>query len=183
MYIRIQDLEVRALAFKEEYPADTLPLGEDVRQVQPLSTSGRADVVHEHRGGKDVVSDIRVIGNLATTLELHCARCLDPVRREIASSFDLLYRPLGVDAGPHERAVGDADLEIGYYEGDGMELTDILKEQVLLAVPVKAVCREECKGLCPHCGKNLNAETCNCAQEAPDPRWSALKDLRDKLQG
>lgn len=182
MFISVQELEIRAFAFSEEYPADTLKLDEDVRQALPLRTSGRAELVQEHRAPKVVVNDIRVIGNLATQVELRCARCLEPVTRDVSSSFDLLYRPLGVDAGPHERSVGDADLEIGYYDGEGLELEDVLKEQLLLAVPLKAVCREDCKGLCPHCGRNLNAESCNCAQEAPDVRWSALKDLRDKLQ-
>lgn len=182
MFISVQDLEIRALPFSEEYPADTLELGEDVRQALALRTSGRAELVREHRGAKDVIEDIRVIGKLATEVELRCARCLEPVRREVASDFDLLYRPLGVDAGPHERAVGDADLEIGYYQGAGLELEDVLKEQLLLAVPIKAVCREECKGLCPRCGTNLNTETCDCTQDAPDARWLALKDLRDKLQ-
>ncbi len=182
MFITVQELEVRALEFSEAYPADTLNLGEDVRQAQPLRTSGHAELIQEHRGHKFAVNDIRVVGKLATEVEVHCARCLETVKRDIASSFDLLYRPLGIDAGPHERSVGDADLEIGYYEGEGIELEDVLKEQILLAVPVKVVCREECKGLCPRCGKNLNVESCNCAQEAPDVRWSALKDLRDKLQ-
>lgn len=182
MFISIADLEIQRLTFQEEYPVGTLLLGEDVRQALPLRASGHAELVREHRGARDVVNDIRFVGKLATQVELRCARCLELVRREVASSFDLLYRPLGVDAGPHERSVGDADLEIGYYEGEGLELEDVLKEQVLLAVPIKAVCRDDCRGLCPHCGRNLNAESCTCAQDAPDARWSALKDIRDKLQ-
>jgi uncharacterized protein len=61
-------------------------------------------------------------------------------------------------------------------------LEDVLREQVLLAVPLKAICREDCKGLCPQCGKNLNLETCSCDNAITDPRWGALKDLRSKLQ-
>ena len=182
MFISIADLEIQRLTFQEEYPMGTLLLGEDVRLALPLRASGHAELVREHRGARAVVNDIRFVGKLATQVELRCARCLEPVTRDLVSSFDLLYRPLGVDAGPHERSVGDADLEIGYYEGDGLELEDVLKEQVLLAVPIKAVCREDCRGLCPHCGSNLNAESCNCVQDAPDVRWSALKEIRDKLQ-
>jgi uncharacterized protein len=57
----------------------------------------------------------------------------------------------------------------------------VLREQVLLAVPLKVICRQDCKGLCPQCGKNLNTESCSCA-EPTDERWSALKELREKLE-
>jgi uncharacterized protein len=61
-------------------------------------------------------------------------------------------------------------------------LEDVLREQVLLAAPVKAICREDCRGLCSHCGRNLNAEQCSCAEPLVDPRWATLKELRSKLQ-
>jgi uncharacterized protein len=93
-----------------------------------------------------------------------------------------LYRPQGSDAGKEELSVTAAEAEVGYYQGEGVLLEDVLREQVLLALPLKAICREDCKGLCPHCGRNLNQELCNCAEASEDPRWSALKDIREKLQ-
>jgi uncharacterized protein len=111
-----------------------------------------------------------------------CARCLEPVTQDVQRQFDLLYRPLGADAGQEELSVTTADAEIGYYQGEGLLLEDALREQVLLALPLRAICREDCKGLCPHCGKNLNAEQCSCAEPVEDPRWSALKDIRNKLE-
>jgi uncharacterized protein len=75
----------------------------------------------------------------------------------------------------------DKDSEIAFYEGDGVELNEILREQILLAMPIKTVCRDACKGLCPQCGKNLNIAECQCVPIAGDPRWDALKDLRGKL--
>jgi uncharacterized protein len=96
-------------------------------------------------------------------------------------NFELLFRPQAVNSGPDEAEMQDKDAEIAFYEGDGVELEDILREQVLLAVPIKTVCREECKGLCPQCGKNLNTGECQCEPVAGDPRWDALKGLRDKL--
>ncbi|HET8668748.1 MAG TPA: DUF177 domain-containing protein, partial [Terriglobales bacterium] len=92
--------------------------------------------------------------------------------------FDLLYRPQGVDAGHEEISVTQAEAEIGYYVDGGLELEDVLREQVLLSVPIKTVCRDECKGFCPHCGKNLNVETCSCKPAAADPRWDALKGIK-----
>ena len=76
----------------------------------------------------------------------------------------------------------DKDAAISYYEDDSLELEDVLREQMLLEVPIKTVCTEECKGLCPHCGRNLNTGECECAAKVSDPRWEALKGLKDKLQ-
>jgi uncharacterized protein len=118
---------------------------------------------------------------LETSLEVPCARCLYPVVHPVERSFDLLYRPLGIDSGHAELSVTDAEAEIGYYEGEGLLLEDALREQVLLALPLKTICREDCKGLCAHCGKNLNEVQCSCVDAVEDPRWSALKEIRDKL--
>jgi uncharacterized protein len=104
------------------------------------------------------------------------------VRQDIQRDFELLYRPLGADAGRDELSVTDAEAEIGYYQGDGLLLEDVLREQVLLALPLKVTCREDCKGLCPECGKNLNQEQCSCSREVEDPRWAALKDVRSRLE-
>lgn len=181
MFISLQVLEAREIEFREQFAPEAIDLGPDLRQLAPLLSSGRATLIEEHHGHKGVIQDIRVVGNLTTKIEVGCARCLEPVVRDVARSFDLLYRPQGIDAGHEELSVTDAEAEIGYYRGDGLELEDVLREQVILAVPLKTVCREDCKGLCPSCGSNLNVESCDC-QPVPDARWSALKDLKDKLR-
>jgi uncharacterized protein len=182
MLIEIAELELHPIDFQEEFPPDAIDLGADVRQLSVLKTSGRAQLVEEHHGKRNVIKDLRLQGDLATTLELPCARCLDPVRQDVARTFDLLYRPLGTDAGNEELSVTAAEAEIGYYQGEGVLLEDALREQVLLSVPLKVVCREDCKGLCPSCGKNRNTDPCSCAPVVGDPRWAALKDLREKLE-
>ena len=181
MFISLQELELHQIEFAEQFRPQTIDLGPEVRQKTNLVTEGRAQLVEEHRGAKQTVKDIRLVGEYSTRVELPCARCLEPVVRDLAQSFDLLYRPLGVDAGPQERAVHEGDTEIGYYQGEGLQLQDVLREQVLLAVPLKAVCREECKGICPLCGRNRNQESCDCAAAPPDPRWDALKELKKDL--
>ena len=181
MLIEIEELEHHPIDFREEFSPGAIDLGEDVRQRTPLESEGRADLVEEHHGKHQVVRDIRLKGKLETSLEVACARCLDPVVLAVKRNFDLLYRPLGTDAGHEELSVTDAEAEIGYYQGEGLLLEDTLREQVLLAVPLKTVCREDCKGLCPHCGKNLNREQCSCVVPAEDPRWAALKDIRGRL--
>ena len=181
MFIEIRELELHPVDFQETFQPDAIDLGADVRQRTALTTSGRAQLVEEHDGKHQVIKDIRLTGDLATSLELPCARCLDPVVQAVARSFDLLYRPQGIDAGHEELSVTAAEAEIGYYHGDGLQLEDVLREQVLLSVPLKVVCREGCQGLCPVCGKNRNTEPCSCVQPVEDPRWAALKDIRQKL--
>ena len=181
MFIEVAELELHPIDFQTEFPPDAIDLGADVRQLRPLRTSGRAQLVEEHHGKHRIIKDIRLQGDLSTRLELACARCLDPVVQTVERAFDLLYRPLGTDAGNEELSVTVAEAEVGYYTGEGLALEDVLSEQVLLTVPLKVVCREDCRGLCPVCGKNRNTEPCACVQPQQDPRWAALKDIREKL--
>jgi DUF177 domain-containing protein len=182
MFIEIQELERHPIDFAEEFASGVVDFGPDLRQTSGLQTSGRAQLVEEHHGKHQTIKDIRLNGELSASFELTCARCLEPVGQKLTRKFDLLYRPLGADAGRAELSVTAAEAEVGYYQGDGLLLEDALREQVLLTVPLKVICREDCKGLCPHCGKNLNLEQCSCAEPVEDPRWAALKDIRSKLE-
>ncbi len=182
MLIEIRELEVHAVDFDEQVVPGVVDLGPEIRQTGELKASGRAQLVREHHGKHKLINDIRVTGELAVNVELGCARCLEPIVRDVAKKFDLLYRPQGSDAGKEEMSVTAAEAEIGYYRGEGLLLQDVLREQVLLALPLKAICRDDCRGLCPHCGRNLNQEQCTCAEPIEDQRWSALKDIREKLQ-
>jgi len=182
MFLDIKDLELHPIDFQEEFQPGAIELGEELRQRTPLKASGRAELVEEHHGKHQVIQDIRLRGRLSAGLELQCARCLEPVPQEVKREFELLYRPLGADAGKDELSVTDAEAEIGYYQGEGLALEDVLREQILLALPLKVTCRADCKGLCPQCGKNLNQEQCSCSTEVEDPRWAALKDVRERLE-
>lgn len=182
MFIKIKDLELRKLEFDQKLEPGLIDLGSEVQQKGPFHAWGRAELIRENRGAREVVEDIRLVGSFATQVEVRCARCLDPVKRDIRESFDLVYRPLGVDARGEESSISRAETEIGYYQGEGLLLEDVLKEQLLLALPVKQVCSNECKGLCPQCGGNLNVEDCDCAATMTDPRWAALEDIRKKLE-
>jgi len=183
MFISLRELHLHEdeQEFHEEWQAGTIDLGPDAKQSAPLKTDVRASVVEENRGHKVNIEDIRLAGGFSTKLELLCARCLDPVYQEVEKNFDLLYRPQGADAGKEEISLAKEDADIGYYQGDGVLLEDVLREQLLLAVPLKLLCREDCKGLCPSCGQNLNQGDCGCTRGDPDPRWHALGDLRNKL--
>lgn len=183
MFISLRELHLHEdqQEFHEVWQPGTIDLGPDAKQSASLKTDGRASIVEENHGRKATIDDIRLVGEFSTRLELLCARCLEPVHQDVQKSFDLLYRPQGVDAGKEEVSLGKEDVDIGYYQGDGLLLEEVLREQLLLAVPLKLVCREDCKGLCPSCGQNLNQGECGCARTDPDPRWHALEGLRNKL--
>jgi uncharacterized protein len=182
MFIKTKDLELRNLEFDERFKACEIDLGEDFRLTEPLAAKGRAELIRENRGAREVVEDIRLVGRFAAELEARCARCLEPVETSVAENFDLIYRPQGVDARGDEASISRAETEIGYYQNGGVLLEDVVKEQVLLAVPVKQICSTQCKGLCPQCGTNLNTGSCNCVTGVSDPRWLALQDIRKKLE-
>lgn len=182
MLIRIKDLELQRLEFNEAFQPGAIDLGTEFRQVAPLEAKGRAELIEENRGHKNILDDIRIVGSLATELEVACARCLEPVRQPVTRDFELLYRPQGADKSKEDAAVSKGETEISYYEGDGLLLEDVLREQVLLAVPYRVLCQEDCKGLCPSCGRNLNLGECHCEAAQPDPRWNALGSLREKLK-
>ncbi len=182
MLIRIPDLEVQELVFQEEFRPGAIDLGSELTQQAPLEVSGRAELVEEHQGRKAPIQDIRIVGKYATRIGTRCARCLEPVEHPLEGSFDLLYRPTGVDFRAPEVSISEAETEIGYYRGEGMLLEDVLREQILLSLPARSTCSESCKGLCPRCGRNLNLESCNCPGPPPDTRWAALEEIRRKLE-
>jgi len=92
----------------------------------------------------------------------------------VECDFELYYRPVEEGYGD-EKALDEGEAEMGFYEGDGVELNDVLREQVLLALPMQRLCAESCKGICPECGQNRNLKECRCEPSAGDDRWAALR--------
>jgi uncharacterized protein len=182
MLITIPDLEREPLAFDVSLAQGEMEYSEEVHQVGPLKVAGVAEVIEEHRGPREVVSDIRLRAKYQGNVEVSCARCLDPVEHALKGDFDLIFRPLGVDQGPAEHSITTDETEIGYYHKSGLVLEDVLREQVLLSLPARTLCRQDCKGLCPRCGRNLNSEACTCDTAVVDPRWSALSDLGSRIK-
>jgi uncharacterized protein len=182
MLITPLQLEKEPFLFEEIIPAATLEYAPDVEQTGPLAVTGRADLLVEHRGHKIEVADIRLRAAYKGDFHLLCARCLEPVPQSLAGSFDLLFRPQAVDAETGERAISPDETEIGYYEESGLLLEDVVREQVLLSLPPRTLCTEDCKGLCPRCGQNLNLAPCTCDSTPADPRWNALQGLAATLE-
>jgi uncharacterized protein len=170
MFLDVKDLAVRKLRIRKSYAPGSVDYHTaDIRQTEPLEVTATAELLD---------GQIRVTGDLETKIEMVCARCLEPVIEDVSRSFDLFYRPLEKNLKPREDRLKDDDTEIGFFEGEGLFLADVLKEQVLLALPLKVICRSDCRGLCPSCGANLNHEECRCETHATDPRLVPLARLK-----
>jgi uncharacterized protein len=148
---------------------------EEFRVVQPVHLTAEIR--------KDT-QKVRVVGRVQTTLEDDCSRCLEAFSIPVDSKFDLLFLPasdnVGGEAGARddEQEVQEDDLGVSYYKGDVIDLGDVMREQFYLALPMKPLCQENCRGLCPVCGVNRNRETCSCQTEWVDPRMDALRKLK-----
>lgn len=120
----------------------------------------------------------RLVGSARTELELACSRCLEPFQLPFDASFDLRYLPASELSADDEREVAEEDLDTSYYRDDQIDLNELLREQFYLALPMKPLCQDQCAGLCPQCGTNLNSGSCQCTPVWEDPRLAPLKELK-----
>ena len=160
------------------------PVSHFARTFQSDEVSGDSDayqVVAPVELEFDIHKDkdkFRLVGRVRTELGLSCSRCVEPYRFPIDAGFDQRYLPSSEASTEVEREVEDDDLETSYYGDDQIDLSELMREQFYLALPMKPLCREDCKGLCAQCGTNLNAGTCDCAPVWEDPRLAVLRDLK-----
>ncbi len=135
------------------------------------------------RLGFDIHKDkdiFRLVGRMQTTLEMPCGRCLEPFTTPVDATFDLRYQPRAEAPADAESEVQEDDFSAAFYDGDAIDLGQLMREQFYLAVPMKPLCADDCRGLCTQCGTNLNKGTCDCTNGWEDPRFAALKALREQ---
>src|SRR6266566_3056200 len=162
MFLDVKELAIRKLRIRKKYAPGSIDYhSAEIKQIEPLEVTATAELLE---------GQIRIEGNLETKIE--------PVVEEVSRSFDLFYAPLPKNVKHKEDRLKDDDTEIGFYQGEGLFLADVLKEQVLLALPLKVICQSDCRGLCPNCGANLNHEECRCETHATDPRMAPLARLK-----
>ena len=126
-----------------------------------------------------VGDEVELIGSVSVGVEFECDRCLATLSIPVEASFDLLYLPpLGTG---DEKELGENDLSLGFYQAGIIDVDDLVREQIELALPMTRLCSDECRGLCPKCGANLNLGECACREDQVDVRWAALKELKSKL--
>lgn len=173
MYFSIQELGQRKIRFDVSIPAGEIEFDKELRQAGPLLASGSVELLGNTLG------EIRVRGHLKVTIETECGRCLEATKVPIDSEFDLFYRPALPPAHPAgEVELHEGEAEIGFYDNGGLYLNDILREYVILSMPMHTVCSEACQGICPVCGGNRNVRDCGCEVKPVDDRWAALKRLQ-----
>ena len=123
-------------------------------------------------------AQFRLVGHVQTALELPCDRCLEPFIWPVDAEFDLRYQPRVDNTGAGEREIEEDDLSTAFYERQTIDLQQLMREQFYLSLPMKPLCRDDCRGLCPVCGTDLNRDSCGCTREWEDPRLAALKQLK-----
>jgi len=177
VFFSIKELEVKKIPFEVDFrPGEIEFEDHGLRQVGELHSEGVAELL------SNTLGEVRVHGNLKVTMEADCDRCLDPALVQLEADFDLFYRPAvepGASSHHHpEIELDEGEAEMGFYEGAGIELKDVLREEVLLILPMQVICKEDCKGICSQCGKNKNTGLCECDARPGDDRWAALRNLK-----
>src|SRR5688572_13678988 len=167
MLLDLNKVQSRQHVERTFQPAAFNPQDEDFRVARPVELS--MDV---QKSGGDTY---QVAGRARTSLELDCGRCLEPFFVPVDATFDLRYVPQAHNTGEDERQIQEEDLATAYHREGLLDVTELLREQFQLAVPMKPLCTEDCRGLCPTCGTNLNKTKCECAPKWEDPRLAPLK--------
>jgi uncharacterized protein len=126
----------------------------------------------------DEESTVHVKGHLAVRLGVECGRCLEPITLPLEQDLDLFFLPHREGQGEEDEVeLSERDLVVAYYRGDRLDLGEVVREQLILSVPMKRLCQEGCQGLCLSCGANKNRTRCECVPPAVDPRLAPLKKL------
>lgn len=121
---------------------------------------------------------VELVGTVNAVVGFECDRCLGSLSVSVEQPFDLLYvPPLGTG---NEKELGENDLSIGFYQDETINVDDLVREQIELALPMARLCRDDCRGLCADCGANLNDGDCACSYEQADERWAALEGLKSR---
>ena len=175
MIIPLHRLPDEGLAFEKDYAKGDLDLREhDLELTEPLNVNGVISQIREI---------IRVQGKLRARALRPCDRCLTEVDIAVDDDFELFYEPNETEVGStSETEIKGRDLQVSVYEGDALDLDQLVIEQLALNVPTRVLCKDDCRGLCDQCGTDLNQSTCSCEQPV-DPRWQILVDLKNTESG
>jgi uncharacterized protein len=170
MVVDVTRIEDAVMPFWFEVEAEQLDLDTpNYRVVGPVKVTGE---IERH------IVTVSVRGNISGSAEIDCTRCLQPLALPLSIDFDVDYLTEGALGTGGEHEVAETDLETDELQGNMLDLKQLAREQVLLHIPEQFFCREDCKGLCPKCGENLNLVDCKCGEDDIDPRWAALKNLK-----
>ena len=169
MFLDISQMRAARDRVDRSYPPSAFdPEADAYRVVEPVKLT--FDILRDHLR-------FRLVGRVVAGLELTCGRCLEAFRLPVDAAFDLIYSPEQENVGEGEVEVAEDDLTTAFYHDQTIDLGGLMREQFLLALPMKPLCSEACRGLCPVCGTNWNAGSCACSRQWTDPRLERLKGL------
>ena len=169
MRIELENLEGGRGDFAYVYqPEELSTIDERVRLIAPAAVTGKVRL-----SGTQVF----INGNIETRAQVDCDRCLKPIELPVEADFALEYITGSQYESSDTAELTEAEMLVSVFDGETIDVDEIVKEQILLAVPTRMLCREDCKGICPECGIDRNTGECNCVTNDIDPRWAALKNL------
>jgi uncharacterized protein len=174
VFFSVKELELKKARFDVAFTPSEIQYDQGLSQATPLEAVGAAELLPHTLG------EIRIQGHLKVRMQAECDRCLGPAEFPIDSDFDLFYRPAQRAGYEEDVEIDEGESEVAFYDGGGVELKDILREFVLLSLPMQRICRDDCHGICPVCGQNRNVVSCHCESKKADDRWSALQKLQVK---
>jgi uncharacterized protein len=173
--IRIDDLKDKTVELVDEEPVAGYP------SLIAMEAAGECSFLAPLRISLAIAREydhVRVNGRVETELRLNCSRCLAEYRTAIDSPFTIFYlRATGTDQD-EEVELAEEDMISATYAGDEIDFTVEIAEQIVMAIPFKPLCREDCRGLCPTCGADLNNADCSCSRQEINVKFSALKDFK-----
>ena len=169
MRIELENLEGSKGDFAHVYqPEDLNPVDERITLIEPAAVNGKIRLNS---------NQVFVNGHVDTRAQVECDRCLQPIEIAVNADFALEY----ITGPDYESSAAveltEEELSVAVFDGEAIDVDEIVKEQILLAVPTRMLCREDCKGICPECGVDRNTGDCTCGTNDIDPRWAALKNL------
>lgn len=170
MRIELEKLKERGGEFAHTYQAgELLPDDGEARLVAPAEVKG----IISRRG-----SEVEVRGDLTARVEVGCGRCLKPVTISVDAAFDERFTPTVAWRSESQHELAEEDLNLSIFDGETIDLDDLVREEILLAIPGHVLCREDCRGLCLTCGADRNVTDCDCESKNVDSRWHGLKDIQ-----
>jgi uncharacterized protein len=173
MRIRVDSIPEEGQRIEGEIDSSAIRLDMPVyRLAGAFSFSGRAA-----RRGESVI----LKGNLTGSVDSRCGRCLNNFEMPIDITVDTIFSPR-IEREDDETEVVEVDESFSFYDGDSIDLQQEAKELILVSLPIKPVCREDCRGLCPKCGVDLNTNPCGCGSESGPSPFDKLKELKAKLE-
>lgn len=169
MMIELASVGVLPKALKERFTPDEIDLDGEGELT--------SDAILDAEAFSEV-DKVRVRGRINTNIRLDCTRCLETVRRPLDLDFEAVFVDSSIEDVESELEIKDEALDESLVLDGQVDLKEVVREQILLALPEQVYCSDDCKGLCPKCGTNRNLLDCKCDDGESDPRWAALKNLR-----